>query len=857
MARAADTFPLHRLVWHNRHQALDSALRSGSHDVELMDPRGRTPLELAVSLGHLESARVLLRHNANVGRENANGWTVLQEAVSTGDPEMVQLVLQYRDYQRATRRLAGIPELLSKLRRASDFYVEMKWEFTSWVPLVSKVCPSDVYRVWKRGESLRVDTTLLGFEHMTWQRGRRSYIFKGEEEGAVVMEVDHDKQVVYTETLALALHEPDLLLAAMQPSEEHVAGRLTSPIVSTHLDTRNIAFERNKSGIWGWRSEKMEVVSGYEAKVYSASNVELVTKTRTEHLSDQDKSRSKGSRTPFHSFLGLAQQHGTHNGAPVLQAASPTNPTAITPEEYFDPHFDLEARNIGRPIEVSSKVQRFKATLWLCEQHPLSLAEQVTPIIDLMAISNAHFAKLRDFITLKLPPGFPVKIEIPLFHVLNARITFSNLCGCDQPLGSVRVCAPAQPPGAQPPGPGGWPFPCEVEPGVFEVPPGYTVLGAGRSEPLRDEDDDLLQFAIQQSLLDAGTETDQGAAGEPAAAGGARRRPPGGAPPGGRRRRRPPPGYGGAPRLRRQLRGAAAAGHGAVGAGAGGARAAPAGGGRGAAAHPAPLPHRQVARGGARPGPGALPPPAGPGTAPSIPPVPCGAPRGWVPSGMYIRYTYRRTQQRCVRLCLAAGRPGGGSLPPPLHRPIWPRAPGGAAPGLAGAGPGRGRARCRSRAVPVPAASWCGAARRGHGAGHRAAGGGGRGECGTGRDGTGRAAGCCRDGTGRDGTGRAGTGPAAAGGWRSCGQPPALPGPPRFRAPLVHSQHGAGGCPLSRAGSRSSAAPSKATLVPSAPSMFARGAAPLGPAGWRGCPMDSQGCRGLSQCLPVENRLSQ
>lgn len=47
-------------------------------------------------------------------------WTfgsVLQEAVSTGDPELVQLVLQYRDFKRATERLAGIPELLSKLRQ--------------------------------------------------------------------------------------------------------------------------------------------------------------------------------------------------------------------------------------------------------------------------------------------------------------------------------------------------------------------------------------------------------------------------------------------------------------------------------------------------------------------------------------------------------------------------------------------------------------------------------------------------------------------------------------------------------------------------------------------------------------------
>lgn len=46
-----------------------------SQNAEALDPRGRTLLHLAVSLGHLESARVLLRHKADVTKENGQGWT--------------------------------------------------------------------------------------------------------------------------------------------------------------------------------------------------------------------------------------------------------------------------------------------------------------------------------------------------------------------------------------------------------------------------------------------------------------------------------------------------------------------------------------------------------------------------------------------------------------------------------------------------------------------------------------------------------------------------------------------------------------------------------------------------------------
>uniref|UniRef100_A0AAR2LZ54 Ankyrin repeat domain-containing protein n=1 Tax=Pygocentrus nattereri TaxID=42514 RepID=A0AAR2LZ54_PYGNA len=458
------------------------------HNKEEVDPRGRTPLHLAVSLGHLESVRVLLRHGAEVTKENAKNWTVLQEAVSTGDPEMVQLVLQRRDYLKASTALGGVPELLCKIRESPDFYMEMKWEFTSWIPLVSRVCPSDVCRIWKSGASLRVDATLLGFENMTWIRGRRSYIFKGDDSCAELMEVNHDEEVVDTESFDISREIEEVTLDSMQPNEQEVAKRLTTPIINTFLDTKDICFERCKSGIWGWRTDRTEVVNGFEAKVFSVNNVNLVIRTRTEHLTDEEKARIKSERNILESFLGTVEQQISAQGDLTLEYATATNPTAITPEEYFNPDFDLKDRDIGRPIELTIRTQRFKGTLWMSEEHPLSLVEQVTPIIDLMARTSTHFARLRDFITLRFPPGFPVKIEIPLFHVLNARITFGNVnqCSTEEPADASKLAAT--------------PSPTDQSPGEGSEASG--THSAPRHQ-VSNHDEELLQFAIHQSLLES------------------------------------------------------------------------------------------------------------------------------------------------------------------------------------------------------------------------------------------------------------------------------------------------------------------------------------------------------------------
>uniref|UniRef100_A0A8D0GV08 Ankyrin repeat domain 13A n=1 Tax=Sphenodon punctatus TaxID=8508 RepID=A0A8D0GV08_SPHPU len=199
-------------------------------------------------------------------------------------------------------------------------------------------------------------------------------------------------------------------------------------------------------------------------------------------------------RNPLESFLGTVEHEYGAQQDLTLEYATTTNPTAITPEEYFNLEFDLKDRDVGRPKEVTVRTQKFKATLWMCEEFPLSLVEQVSPIIDLMARTSAHFARLKDFVTLDFPPGFPVKIEIPLFHVLNARITFGNVNSCSTAgEASSQTLGGAGPDSASP---------FEVDPSVFEIPESYRLLDDGRNVRVQDEDNEIMQFAIQQSLME-------------------------------------------------------------------------------------------------------------------------------------------------------------------------------------------------------------------------------------------------------------------------------------------------------------------------------------------------------------------
>lgn len=64
------------------------------------------------------------------------------------------------------------------------------------------------------------------------------------------MEVNHDDKVVDTERFNITQEMEDVTLESMQPAEQEVAKRLTTPIVNTYLDTKDINFERQESNFF-------------------------------------------------------------------------------------------------------------------------------------------------------------------------------------------------------------------------------------------------------------------------------------------------------------------------------------------------------------------------------------------------------------------------------------------------------------------------------------------------------------------------------------------------------------------------------------------------------------------------------
>lgn len=83
-----------------------------------------------------------------------------------------------------------------------------------------------------------------------------------------------------------------------------------------------------------------------------------------------------------------------------------------------------ECPTLGRTLAYKESSKAFKATVAMSPDFPLTV-DMLLNVLEVIATFK-HFSKLRQFVLMKLPPGFPVKIDIPILPTVTAKITFQE-----------------------------------------------------------------------------------------------------------------------------------------------------------------------------------------------------------------------------------------------------------------------------------------------------------------------------------------------------------------------------------------------------------------------------------------------
>lgn len=380
-------YALHKAVIRNNTAEVLEILEGPEKvDIDERDAGGVPPIHYAIHLGSIPMLELLLKHGADPTRKSAAGWNTVQEAIAASNRHMVKIILASIQEKITIEYEKRLPILVEAVTKIPDFYMELKWEFHSWVPLVSRLCPHDTYKIWKRGSCFRVDTTLVGFENMKWIRGDVSFVFRGDEGGEVYV-VDHKKRTVENALLTNKSKKK-----RNDSDEIDVRRMMSNEINRTSPLTDNVTFTASKTWL-GYEKTENIGDDGWKAKIFEFEGFDLKMLNRKKIKRKDIQVLSAAERSQ-----ALLDQVDVENKHPK---------GLLHPNE-----------------EYTEKMKSYKGTAWISDEFPRTV-EELLPIFETLAPTQKHFDKMNKFISMKMPTcGFPVKLDIPCFPTVTAKVTF-------------------------------------------------------------------------------------------------------------------------------------------------------------------------------------------------------------------------------------------------------------------------------------------------------------------------------------------------------------------------------------------------------------------------------------------------
>ncbi|CAN6580070.1 unnamed protein product [Malus baccata var. baccata] len=495
-------------------------------------PNRETPLHLAVKLGDQTAAEMLMVAGADVNLVNKDGWSALQEAICNREEAIAMIIVSHSRALSWAKWCRRLPRLVGTMRRMRDFYMEITFHFeSSVIPFISRIAPSDTYKIWKRGANLRADMSLAGYDGLQIKRHDKSVLFLGEGSedgkvppGSLCMASHKDKEVVNA-----------LAGFSCQPTEEKVRQKVVAmsrTVMSRgRIDvTQAVLFPQMT---WK-RQKKTEMVGPWKAVAYDMRNVVVSMKSRRVPGAMTDGklvSSCNENETESEEFKDILTEDEMRQLENALSSELSSENGDGSTEGGCDEHREIPIEDVsgdrngenkqekkgwfggrrkggdhrrGRDMKASSSAspdnenrhkdaskeneckKGLRPVLWLSPSFPLQ-TEELLPLLDILSNKIKAIRRLRELLTTKLPRGtFPVKVAIPVVPTVRLIVTFVKL---EELPSTDEFATPPSSPTSSPTGresPGSTRAPCQrpiQDP--FAIPSEYrwvTKLKKGKSQ---------------------------------------------------------------------------------------------------------------------------------------------------------------------------------------------------------------------------------------------------------------------------------------------------------------------------------------------------------------------------------------
>ncbi|KAG4983073.1 hypothetical protein AAZX31_10G117600 [Glycine max] len=406
-------------------------------------PHGDTPLHLAAKLGDIVATEMLMDAGANGRLKNTEGWTALREAIINKQDKIAMIMIKYywNDYDKKYYR--RLPRYIGTVRRMKDFYMEITFHFeSSVIPFISRIAPSDTYKIWKKGGNMRADMTLAGFDGLKIKRSNQSILFLGDGTS--------DDERKFPGSLFKVLHkEKEVIVASprkVAPTDRQVKNTLArksrSESVRVGIDVSQALLVPQLT----WRrKERKEMVGPWKAKVYDMQNVVLSVKSRRipgapppeakpapkqANMKDNEKIEdilTDEERKQLEAAMNSSDDNGhTHKSKHAKKEKKGRS------GGHRDHNKDKNTTSAqSAEISVNQKGEsQFKRgmmpSLWLSQNFPLKI-DELLPMLDILAEKLKAVRRLRELLTTKLPKeSFPIKVAIPVVSTVRVLVTFTK-----------------------------------------------------------------------------------------------------------------------------------------------------------------------------------------------------------------------------------------------------------------------------------------------------------------------------------------------------------------------------------------------------------------------------------------------